>query len=319
MMEDLSGTNTPTSRVRGAFPSSGPEHVELRPENGSDLESGGPLSPQEEELDAVGFKVQEHLHSDRAGELSARRIFVVLPAYNEEENLGPLLDEIAQTMREEDFRYQVILVDDGSQDGTVAIALARKDQMPIHIERHPANQGLGRTIADGLRLAVEEASAGDFIITLDADNTHPPGLMGAMVRGLREGRDVVIASRYQSGARVLGVPPLRRLMSWGASWLFRLVFPIPGVRDYTCGYRAYRASVLQEAFRRYGEKLVSEAGFACMVEILLKLHKLGAIYGEVPLVLHYERKAGRSKMRIGRTVGHTLRLLLRYRFGRGKP
>lgn len=247
-----------------------------------------------------------------------RRIFVVLPAYNEEENLGPLLDGIAQTMAEEGLAYQVILVDDGSQDGTVAIALARQDQMPIRIERHPQNQGLGRTIADGLRLAAAEASPQDIIITMDADNTHPPGLMGSMIRSLREGRDLVIASRYQPGARVLGVPRMRRFFSWAASRLFRLVFPIPGVWDYTCGYRAYRASLLQEAFRRHGDQLISEAGFACMVELLLKLHKLGAICGEVPLVLRYDRKAGRSKMRIGRTISRTLRLLVRHRFRRSK-
>jgi len=249
----------------------------------------------------------------------ARRIFVVLPAYNEEENLGPLLDGIAQTMAEEGFSYQVILVDDGSQDGTVALALARQDQMPIRIERHLQNQGLGRTITDGLRLAAAEADGQDIIITLDADNTHPPGLMGAMIRSIREGRDLVIASRYQPGARVLGVPRMRRFFSWAASRLFRLVFPIPGVWDYTCGYRAYRASLLQEAFRRYGDPWVSEAGFACMVEILLKLHKLGAICGETPLILRYDRKAGRSKMRVGQTIRRTLRLLLRHRFGRAKP
>jgi len=248
-----------------------------------------------------------------------RRIFVVLPAYNEEENLGPLLDGIAETMAEEGYPYQVILVDDGSQDGTVAMALARQDQMPIRIERHPQNQGLGRTIADGLRLAAAEADGQDIIITMDADNTHPPGLMGAMIRSIREGRDLVIASRYQPGARVLGVPRMRRVFSWGASRLFRLAFPIPCVWDYTCGYRAYRATLLQEAFRRYGDQLVSETGFACMVELLLKLHHLGAICGEVPLVLRYDRKAGRSKMRIGRTICRTLRLLLRYRFRRIRP
>ncbi|MCS7306461.1 MAG: glycosyltransferase [Thermoguttaceae bacterium] len=247
-----------------------------------------------------------------------RRIFVVLPAYNEEENLGPLLDGIAQTMAEENFPYQVILVDDGSQDGTVAIALARQDQMPIRIERHPQNQGLGRTIADGLRLAAADAAPQDIIITMDADNTHPPGLMGAMIRAVREGRDLVIASRYQPGARVLGVPRIRRFFSWAASRLFRLVFPIPSVWDYTCGYRAYRAALLQEAFGRYGDGLVSEAGFACMVELLLKLHKLGAICGEVPLILRYDRKAGRSKMQVGRTIGRTLRLLVRHRFCRFK-
>ncbi len=248
--------------------------------------------------------------------VSPRRVFVVLPAYNEEQALGPLLDGIAEAMAEERFAYQVVVVDDGSRDATLAIAQARSGAMPLRIERHEVNQGLGRTIGDGFRVAAAECDERDVVVALDADNTHPPGLIGAMVRRIREGNDVVIASRYQPGGRVLGVPPLRRFLSWGAGLLFRLTFPIPGVKDYTCGFRAYRGALLKEAFRRYGDQFVSETGFQCMVDILLKLHRLGAICGEVPLVLRYDRKAGASKMKVGSTVLRTLGLMLRRRFGR---
>lgn len=245
----------------------------------------------------------------------SRKIYVVLPAYNEQENLGPLLDGIAEAMAEEGFDYQVIVVDDGSRDDTLAVAQARAKNMPLRIERHEVNQGLGPTIRDGLAAAAKSCHGRDIVVALDADNTHPPGLIGAMVRRVREGNDVVIASRYQPGARVLGVPPVRRLLSWGAGTLFRMVFPIPGVKDYTCGYRAYRGEFLQGAFERYGDRFVSEAGFQCMVDILLKLHRLGAICCEVPLVLRYDLKGGVSKMKVGRTVLRTLGLMVRRRFG----
>jgi dolichol-phosphate mannosyltransferase len=97
--------------------------------------------------------------------------------------------------------------------------------------------------------------------------------------------------------------------------LFRIVFPIRGVKDYTCGYRAYRPLLLKAAFDRWGDGFVSEAGFQCMVDILLKLHKMGTICREVPLVLRYDLKGGVSKMRVGSTILRTLGLMFRRRFG----
>ncbi len=244
-----------------------------------------------------------------------RRVYVVLPAYNEEPALAALLRGIHRALTEEGLAYVVVVVDDGSTDRTLDVAQTHARFMPVHIERHEHNQGLGCTIRDGLRACLE-CDDEDIVVTMDADNTHPPGLIGSMVRSIREGSDVVIASRYQPGARVLGVPWLRRWLSWGASLLFRMVFPIPGVRDYTCGYRAYRGSLVKAAFARYGQQFVSEPGFQCMVDILLKVHRLGAICREVPLVLRYDLKQGESKMRVGRTVLRTLGLLARRRFGR---
>ena len=130
-----------------------------------------------------------------------------------------------------------------------------------------------------------------------------------------EGHDVVIASRYREGSRAVGVPLLRRVMSTGASWLFRTVFPIHGVRDYTCGYRAYRAQVLKDAIARYGDQFFDQDGFQCMVDILLKLSRMHLIFGEVPFILRYDYKEGSSKMNVGKTVRDTLGLMWKRRLG----
>src|SRR5438045_6914261 len=105
---------------------------------------------------------------------------------------------------------------------------------------------------DGWRQAAEVASERDIVITMDADESHTPGLMLRMVRMIREGYDVVIASRYQPGSRIYGLSLRRRVVSRLASWLMRLVFPPPGVSDYSCGFRASPAEVLQQAYCRYG-------------------------------------------------------------------
>ena len=130
---------------------------------------------------------------------------------------------------------------------------------------------------------------------MDADDTHTPGLILRMVRMIREGHDIVIASRYRSGARVFGLSIGRRFLSWAASWLFRLLFPTPGVRDFTCGYRAYRGSTLHAAISKYGDQFVTAEGFQCMVDVLLKLRRMPVIFGEVPMILRYDRKAGKAR------------------------
>lgn len=243
------------------------------------------------------------------------RITIVLPAYNEQANIGRLLDRIDASMTEDGLSYRVIVVDDGSTDRTVELLDKRREAIPIRILRHDVNQGLGASIRDGLFLAGEGLKDDDIVITMDADETHTPGLILRMVRMIREGHDVVIASRYQPGARVRGVPPGRRLLSFAASVLFRVSFPGYGVRDFTCGYRAYRGSALKQAISTYGDRFLTSDGFQCMVDILLKLMRLDLVFGEVPLILRYDLKASHSKMRVTRTALQTIALLVRRRLG----
>ncbi len=243
------------------------------------------------------------------------KIILTLPAYNEEQALPQLLQSFLQDVQNAGYEGTVVIVDDGSTDNTARVAEKWSSVLSIELLRHPVNRGLGETVRDGLRRAVEMAEAEDVIVTMDADNTHSPSLIPEMVRRLRQGHDVVIASRYRPGAAVLGLGSFRRLMSHGVRQLFALAAPVSGVRDYTCGYRAYRAPVLQRAFELYGSQLITEPGFACMLELLLKLHRMGVSFSEVPLVLHYDRKHGPSKMRVAHTVLATLRLLLRSRWG----
>jgi len=247
--------------------------------------------------------------------LKKRKVYVVLPAYNEEARIGKLLDSIDEALQEAQLSYQIIVVEDGSDDKTAEVVRERSSRIPIVMKQHEVNQGLGVTIRDGLYAAVDLADDRDIIITMDADDTHLPGLILRMVRMICEGHDVVIASRYQPGARTIGVPVLRRFLSYGASLLFRIFYPTLGVKDFTCGYRAYRAAILKEAIARYGEEFLDQDGFQCMVDIMLKLSKMNLVFGEVPIVLRYDLKEGQSKMNLTSTSRKTILLLLKRRFG----
>ncbi|MCZ6625370.1 MAG: glycosyltransferase family 2 protein [Deltaproteobacteria bacterium] len=241
------------------------------------------------------------------------KIWMVLPAYNEEDALPRLIDSLVEQLREENREFEILVVNDGSEDRTWEVAEAYSGKAPIRLYNNETNRGLAETLRTGLLEALKLAAKDDIIITMDADNTHPAGLVVRMVRLIREGNDVVIASRYRKGSYVRGVPLSRRLLSYGASWLCRLLFPIRGVRDYTCGYRAYRVTALSQLISRYGEDFISEKGFASMVDILLRLREQELIFTEVPLILRYDLKPGRSKMNVSRTIKETLNLLVRRR------
>jgi dolichol-phosphate mannosyltransferase len=243
-------------------------------------------------------------------------VIITLPAFNEEAALPELLLRVKEAMEENGFEYRVIVVNDGSTDGTARAVDALRGKLPVERIDHPENRGLGEAVRTGLLHALERADDRDVIVTMDSDNTHTPGLIAGMVNGIREGNDVMIASRFRSGARVMGVPFYRSVLSRAASLLLRITFPTPGVRDFTSGYRAYRAGMLRRAFATYGDDLVAESGFACMVDILLKLRRLGAIMNERPLILRYDFKYGVSKMHVLKTAAGTLALLLRRRLGR---
>jgi len=261
----------------------------------------------------TGKSVERSRHVHKKGR-KIQRVIIVLPAFNEACRIGNLLDRIDEVLFDDGLAFTVVVIDDGSTDGTAGVIEAHTKTMPIVYRKHDHNQGLGSTIRDGLLTALSIADEHDIIVTMDSDDTHTPGLILRMVHMIREGYDVVIASRYQPEARVIGVPLVRQLLSSVASLMMRILFPIRGVKDYTCGYRAYRVSVLREAEKLYGERLFDQDGFQCMVDILLKLRRMSVIFGEVPFILRYDYKEGGTKMDVGRTIKKTLWLLLRRRF-----
>jgi dolichol-phosphate mannosyltransferase len=245
------------------------------------------------------------------------RLWVLLPAYEEAENLPPLLSGLAGTLAAWPGGAppcRVVVVDDGSKDDTAAAA-RQATGVDVTVIVHELNQGLGAAMRTGIEWLLEHGADEDLVIALDADNTHPTELMPGMVAKAEAGADIVIASRYQPGAEIHGLDAKRRFISWAASWLLRVTFP--AARDYTCGYRCYRLGLLRWGKQHYGVHFLNQQGFAVMVDLLLKLRRKASRIEEVPLNLRYDRKLGASKMKFVSTSVTTLKLLTR-RF-RGDP
>lgn len=244
-------------------------------------------------------------------------IVVALPAYNEAEALPRLIDRMRETAAALDEPMRVVVVDDGSADGTAAAAAAASsDRLPVEVVPHARNMGLHAALDTGFRAALERCADTDWIVTMDSDDTHPPSLIAGMLAKARAGAGVVIASRFQPGAEWFGLSWDRVLFSRGVSAMFRIAWPMRNVRDYTCGYRLYRAGLLRQAYAHYGARFVDEPSFACMPDVLWKVSRLKPVFAEVPLSLHYDRKPGASKMNVARTIRRTLALIVKRRVGR---
>lgn len=244
-------------------------------------------------------------------------IIAALPAYNECEALPRLLKRMRDIVPQLPQPLRVVVVDDGSSDGTAAAAEACDgDALEIEVVRHERNRGLHGALDTGFRAALERAAAGDWILTMDADDTHPPDLIPSMLaKAASASATVVIASRFQPGAQWFGLTWDRVLFSRTVSWMFRIAWPMKNVRDYTCGYRLYRAELLKAAYQKWGDGFVNEPSFACMPDVLWKVSRLSPVFAEVPLSLHYDRKPGESKMNVGRTIRRTLALIAKRRIG----
>lgn len=120
-------------------------------------------------------------------------------------------------------------------------------------------------------------------------------------------------AQEQARVRVQGLQASRKLFSDGARLYYTLVLHVPGVKDYTCGYRVYTRPALQAGVARYGQALVEKKSFACMMELLYKLYRCGCTFAEVPFTLYYDSKEGESKMNLGKTIRDSFLTALRLR------
>jgi len=231
----------------------------------------------------------------------------VIPAYNEEQNISQLLRKLKDKMGRRN--YSVIIVNDGSRDKTKEIALGFMKEMPLKVFDHATNLGVGQVFRTGFKAALKEAKNDDVIITKEADNTSDLAILDKLINSIESGYDIALASCYAPGGQVVGTSLYRKILSWGANQLVKLIVPIKGIHTYSSFYRAYRAKYLKDAFILYGDKLIEENGFVCMVELLVKLGKMKPKVIEIPMVLNGNVREGKSKMRTKATIMAYLRLI----------
>lgn len=244
-----------------------------------------------------------------------RKTVILVPAFNEEASIEVLLKKVAAEAETQGWDYRIIVADDASYDATPSILARLSETLPLEVITHKINRGLGETSRDLFERAAELTDNGDVVIRMDGDDTHEPHYMKALVDKLDEGYDVVIASRFQRGGGQQGLTPYRALVSRAANVFMSVVFPIPGVREYSCGYRAYRADIVRRAIAFYGNNFIQlkGLGFTATLEKLIKLDLLGARFAELPFTLRYDQKRSPSKMVTSvTTLGYGVMAIVHY-------
>ena len=214
------------------------------------------------------------------------RDIVVIPTYNEAENLPLLVPRVL----EQDPRLEVLVVDDDSPDGTGKLADELSDENPrCHVLHRAAKQGLGPAYRAGLARALELDA--DFVIQMDCDFSHPPEDLPRMISRL-ETHDVVIGSRYKDGITVVNWPIERILISYFANWYARKVTRLP-LTDVTGGFRCIRREMLE----KIGIERSRSNGYAFQIEMNYRFVKYGATILELPFFFA-DRTRGTSKLNL---------------------
>jgi dolichol-phosphate mannosyltransferase len=209
---------------------------------------------------------------------------LIIPTYNERENIAPLVTRIRQALEKE----PIFFVDDNSPDHTAdEIRNMQRSDSQIHLMARPAKGGYGSACRDAMKMILRENLA-DYIIQSDADLSHPPELLPRMI-DLLNMHPVVIGSRYVAGAGTQGWSIPRRLLSFGANLYARALTGVP-VHDMTAGFVGYQANIL----RRINLGDIRSEGYAFLMEMKFSLHRQGVEFVEFPIVFS-ERESGSSK------------------------
>jgi dolichol-phosphate mannosyltransferase len=238
---------------------------------------------------------------DALGKHHAGSVWVVLPTYNEADNL-PLMIEAVLSLP---GGFDILVVDDNSSDGTGEVADRLAQANPcVHVLHRTGKMGLGTAYLAGMRCAIEAGA--QTAITMDADLSHDPGLLPQMAR-LAERFDIVVGSRLAKGGGLEGLSRFRRLFSIAANAYLRLVLRVP-CSDFTSGYRAYGA----RAMRALAAEGITGKGHAVLPELLFRALRRGLTMTEIPIRFR-RRHAGRSKVGL-RAIFESLILPWRVRF-----
>jgi dolichol-phosphate mannosyltransferase len=212
--------------------------------------------------------------------------WLILPTYNEAENIGPIVHAARANLRPRD---RIVIVDDNSPDGTGAIADRLAGELDgVEVLHRPGKLGLGRAYLAGFHHAL--AGGADFVLEMDSDFSHDPADLPRLIGAAEQGADLVLGSRYVAGGDVTDWGVVRRLISRGGSWYARVILGVE-VRDLTGGFKCFRRSVLEAL----DLETVHADGYGFQIELTYRTIQAGFRVVEIPIVFR-DRRVGQSKM-----------------------
>ena len=214
-----------------------------------------------------------------------KKVSIILPTYNERENIGKLLAGVRTAMGKTGLRYEVLVIDDNSTDGTGEAVKKIASQMHARLISRKSKLGIGAAYKKGV-----EESSGQIVVTMDADLSHDPAVIPLMLREIEHGNDIVIGSRYVRGGEIEKWSIHRRTVSKIAGMFAKLLLGLK-TNDLTTGYRAYTKSALR--IIKFNE--LTSDGYSILMEAVFRAERANLRIREIPITF-YDRKGGRSKL-----------------------
>jgi dolichol-phosphate mannosyltransferase len=220
-----------------------------------------------------------------------RIVWLVLPTYNEAENLEPVLAAVTAELARTGDEYRVLIVDDSSPDGTGELAdrIAAGNRF-VEVLHRTQREGLGAAYVNGFHVALERGA--DLVLQMDADFSHDPADIGRLLAAIDAGADLALGSRYTAGGGTTDWGLARRMISRNACLYARVILSLP-IRDLTGGFKCFRREVLEAI----DLDTVRSHGYVFQVEVTLRAVRRGFTVVEVPIIFR-DREHGASKMSV---------------------
>ncbi|NNC82118.1 MAG: polyprenol monophosphomannose synthase [Flavobacteriales bacterium] len=221
---------------------------------------------------------------------STSNSLVIIPTYNEKDNV----QDIIRAVLAQDPHFHILIVDDGSPDGTAKLVTEMQSEFPgrIHLKERSGKLGLGTAYIAGFKWGLEQGRY-DYLFEMDADFSHDPKDLNRLLQACQNGADLAIGSRYVKGGNVVDWTWERVALSYGASWYVRTILNIP-IKDPTAGFKCYRRAVLEAI----DLDKIDFVGYAFQIAMKYSALSLGYKAEEIPIRFK-DREKGTSKMSIG--------------------
>ena len=236
--------------------------------------------------------------------------YLLIPVYNEADNIEKLSRALENYKSDEFF---IVFSDDCSKDNSVKLLKEHFSDYHFHVIENSVNQGPGGAFNTGFEWILDHSTSNDdLLITMEADGTSDLAILPVMTYLAQDQFDLVLASVYAQGGGFSSTSFLRKYLSFAANMLFRSLFDVK-VLTMSSFYRVYKISLIRRLKEEEGA-IITETGFICMLEVLLKAIKHNSKIIEVPMILQSQKRVGKSKMKVLKTSIEYLRFLFKAKF-----
>lgn len=231
-------------------------------------------------------------------------VYFLIPTYNDANNAQNLIHIIHTYSQKTSLSYRIYFLNDASIDNIEEIITEIKKTIPhVQLLNFSENRGPGAVVLDGIKHIQPLLKEDDILIIREADSgNNDLRTLKLMLHKMEMGYDIISASVCTEGGRIIGISFLRLLLTYACNMIYRILFHVKGIKDYTIFYRGYSHNAIQTMIHTFGDDLIESKGFAFSAELLIKARKLDLLFGAVPLILRLNLAQKTSSMNISKTI-----------------